>query len=121
VEFFFYSVVIDLTKERVMQYLLTEEEYRALKSKAENSTPNDKLHLKCIKAACSIKISLDWGTWEEKPQPWGCPYAYLLLSKKKQLSILNGELDEEDVKHYIEYCDECPVQDICPSARHWSQ
>ena len=70
---------------------------------------------------CSIKISLDWGGWKEKPQPWGCPYAYLLLSKAKQFKIIEGEIEEYDVKNYTEHCDECPVQNICPNASHYSQ
>ena len=104
-----------------MQYILTDDEYQELKNKAKNSVSKDKLLLQCIKAACSINISLDWGAWKDKPQPWGCPNAQMLLSKKKQEQLLNGELDPYDVEHYMEYCDECPVQNICPSANHWSQ
>ena len=106
-----------------MQYILTEDEYQVLKAKSENTTPNKELHLKCIKAACSINITLDWGGWAEKPAPWGCPYSEEVLPAKTRKKINSGELDYDDIDDdsYIEYCDECPVQDLCPSAKHWSQ
>ena len=84
-----------------MQYILTEEEYTALKTRQayEYNLSRDKLQALCTKIAITMPIKVDWrsGTYE----PWGCILAETAHSG---------------------YCDECPVQAICPHEdKDWSQ
>lgn len=82
-----------------MQYLLTEEEYQALKTKQQHDIKlsNDKLQALCTKIANEMPV-LYWNNKE--PEIWGC--------------ILTEE--------YEHYCDECPVQKICPNLnKGWSK
>jgi hypothetical protein len=85
-----------------MQYILSEEEMeevRQLRAKMKDLPSPDKLQKMCT------KIADEWPTWtgwdRKHPQPaepWGCV-------------ITREEAGEEW------YCDECPVQNICP--REW--
>ena len=83
-----------------MQYILTEEEMaemRQLRTKLKSLPDLDKLQKVCTKAANEWPIKY-WGNTEASP--WRC--------------ILT-----EEYKHY---CDECPVQDICPYPhKEWSK
>lgn len=84
-----------------MQYILTEEEYTALKTqrKHEIKLGRDKLQKLCTKIAITMPIKVDWRKGPD--QPWGC-----ILS------------EEHDSMH----CDDCPVQSICPNdGKSWSQ
>jgi len=84
-----------------MQYLLTEEEYSALKKlKIEHSEKKKKeLQEFCIFAAMHIPASRHWD--KDDKSPWGC-----IHSKEKNSG----------------YCDQCPAQRICPEEhKGWSQ
>jgi hypothetical protein len=80
-----------------MQYILTEEEYKALISKQEKqlNLSTAKLQKLCTKICNEMPVKWGWGGPD--PKPWGC--------------IIDHELDDEW------YCDMCPVQEICPSPR----
>lgn len=88
-----------------MQYILTEEEMeevRKLRAKMKTLPSVDKLQKMCT------KIADEWPTWrgwdgKEDPSPWGC--------------VITAEEDNEEW-----YCDECPVQNICPREyKSWSK
>jgi hypothetical protein len=88
-----------------MQYILSEEEmavFSALKER-RRSLPD----LATLQEMCT-KIADEWATWkgwdnEHDPEPWGC--------------VITAE--EEGDEHY---CDNCPVQDICPREyKSWSK
>lgn len=88
-----------------MQYILTEEEYQALTKKkdwkAGVGVTGKRLQQICTKVADEMPIKWSWGG--SNPEPWGC-----IITKEKQ-----GE---------EWYCDQCPVQDICPHPyKAWSQ
>jgi hypothetical protein len=81
-----------------MQYILTEEEYKSLLDKKSESVrlSEEKLQKLCTKIANEMPIKMG----RHPDQPWGC--------------ILTDE--------YHEYCDECPVTEICPNQfKHWSK
>ena len=80
-----------------MQYILSEEEMeevRQLRAKMKTLPDVGKLQEMCTKIADECPT---WRGWDGKaePSPWGCA------------------LSSDDEW----YCDECPVQDICP--REW--
>lgn len=89
-----------------MQYILSEEEMeeiRQLRAKMKSLPSTDQLQKMCT------KIADEWATWtgwkghKHDPEPWGC--------------VLSREDDGEEW-----YCDECPVQSICPLERKsWSK
>lgn len=86
-----------------MQYLLTEEEYKALHKRireAEEKAPSiskKKLQELCTKIADTMPIKKSWDK-KADPSPWGCK--------------ITVEKDPEN--GYEWYCDDCPVQEICP-------
>lgn len=85
-----------------MKYILSEEEYNALKSEQELKIKlsEGKLQALCTKIADEMPIKV---YWSDEKEPWGC-----LLTKEKA--------DEEW------YCDHCPVQEICPQpGKEWSK
>lgn len=88
-----------------MQYILNEEEMeeiRQLRVKMKRLPSVDELQEMCT------KIADEWPTWhgwsdKDQPQPWGC--------------VITQE--EQGVEWY---CDECPVQSICPKEwKSWSK
>lgn len=85
-----------------MQYILTEEEYNALRSSRERKIKlnEQKLQTLCTKIADEMPVK--WGGLD--PQPWGC-------------IITAAEEDDNEC-----YCDKCPVIEICPNKdKRWSQ
>jgi hypothetical protein len=85
-----------------MQYILTQEEYDALRTEQALNLEikRDQLQKLCTRIADNMPVSVKWLDNGRNPQPWGC-----ILS-----------VDHEH------YCDHCPVQDICPSDRmEWSK
>lgn len=85
-----------------MQYLLTPNEYAALveKKEYEHTVKMDELQNLCSLAAEHIPVKMPWNPEDSKPEPWGC-----VLSKN-----LPG------------YCDECPMQTLCPNTnKHFSK
>jgi len=87
-----------------MHYLLNEDEYKALALKGEWRTglnvTEKRLQEICTRVANEMPIKWEWGRNLNPPEPWGC-----ILSKD-----------------YEWYCDQCPVQDICPEPhKEWSK
>ena len=86
-----------------MQYILTEEEYKSLIDKKNESVRLSKVKLQklCTKIANEMPIKWGWGDeTQPDPKPWGC------------IITSNDEW----------YCDQCPVIEICPhSTKHWSK
>jgi hypothetical protein len=83
-----------------MQYILTVDEYNGLlkRKKILEDENTQKLQNLCSKIACEMPIKF-WNNTEATP--WGC----ILVPESR-----------------IEYCDECPVQEICPKQyKSWSQ
>lgn len=78
-----------------MQYILSEEEYRALTAaqRAGKLEQTEKLQAFCTLAAQHIPIVRDWDS-DKTPRPWGC-----ILGPRQQNPG---------------YCDDCPVEEICP-------
>lgn len=97
-----------------MQYLLTEEEYNNLKTRRayEIRMSKDKLQKLCTKICDTMPVDWGWGGkgQEKNIKPWGC----IITAQKRA---------EEEGDHCHEwYCDECPVQDICPKEyKSWSK
>ena len=86
-----------------MQYILTQAEYDALRSKqaAQLQASKEELQALATKAALHIPVTLSWRP-EVPPAPWGCILA--------------------DPANNPGYCDECPAQLICPhDGKEWSQ
>ena len=83
-----------------MQYILSEEEYKQLKTAQTHSLTLSKKKLQTLCTNISNTMPVKWG-WSknEEAKPWHC---YLT--------------EEEEW-----YCDSCPVQDICPAPKHWSK
>lgn len=94
-----------------MQYILEKEEYDELVAGAEkiklmieeaDTKKTAVLQSLCTEVAIHKPIKY-WGN--EEPMPWGC--------------VLEVGLAEEDM---IDYCDECPVQHLCPyEYKQWSK
>ena len=82
-----------------MQYILTQEEFDALNAKRELRIKclNTELQTLCTKIANEMPIVWGWGG--DDPKPWGCVMT-----------------DEHEW-----YCDQCPVQTICPATKQWSK
>lgn len=77
-----------------MQYILSEQEYDDLvkaKKRAEDAV-RERLQEACTLAAKHTPIVSNWAP-EMVPAPWGC--------------VLDEESDPG-------YCDDCPVNGICP-------
>ena len=83
-----------------MKYILTQDELESLRMKKSIAKKaNKELIQDLCTQVCNHKIVKFWGSREE---PWGC-----ILNEKG-----NGK----------GYCDECPVQDVCPHEyKKWSK
>ena len=84
-----------------MKYLLSEAEFRDLSEEA-NKEPLVDMTEKQLQSLCTkICDAMPVETWHGKDKkPWGC-----ILSKESRI-----------------YCDECPVQNICPHPnKEWSK
>jgi hypothetical protein len=87
-----------------MQYILTQEEYDALKKQQtwQFNINAKKLQELCTKIADEMPVN--WGWNGPDPKPWGC--------------IITQEAENP----YNEwYCDECPVRTICPGSKNYSK
>lgn len=82
-----------------MMYILTQEEFDALRQEQKQSLQlsTKKLQELCTKIADTMPIKWGWGG--DDPKPWGC---------------IRTETHEW-------YCDQCPVKEICPSDKEWSK
>ena len=78
-----------------MQYLLTQQEYEALRREKSLRTDGEKARLQelCTTAAQHIPIVIEWSS-DKTPRPWGC-----ILGPREQSPG---------------YCDQCPAKDVCP-------
>jgi len=84
-----------------MQYILTQEEYDALRARQQHEIEisRDKLQKLCTKIADTMPIKRSWDPKGEH-SPWGCIHT----------------------EKYEHYCDLCPVQEICPEPhKEWSK
>ena len=84
-----------------MQYLLTQEEYDALRARQQHeiALSTKKLQKLCTEIANTMPVKRSWDPKAE-PSPWGC-----ILTEKHE-----------------HYCDLCPVQEICPEPhKEWSK
>lgn len=88
-----------------MQYILDEtemEEVRKLRDSLKFLPSVEKLQKMCT------KIADEWPAWrgwdgKDEPKPWGC-----IITERE-----NGQ---------EWYCDDCPVQNICPNQyKEWGQ
>jgi len=84
-----------------MQYLLSEKEYNELRDNNQvYKLKQDKiLQDLCTKVADYMPIKWTWGKGKKNPEPWGC--------------IHTQEIEW--------FCDECPVEKVCPSNKHFSK
>lgn len=107
-----------------MQIILTVEEHQELVSRGESAKQDQKelVQKLCTMVAESKPIKY----WDrEEASVWGCilnrsdeQEGYHKLSEEEQ-DVFDEEYDE---KHpHAPYCDECPVQDECPSRKSYSQ
>lgn len=100
-----------------MQYILTEEEYKELKAAQELNVMVNKKKLQrlCTKIANTMPIFY----WNKKEaEIWGCIHNEEIESDKWEDVTKPGK----EVMYSSEYCDECPVQDICPTEyKRWSK
>lgn len=85
-----------------MQILLTQEEYKSLTEQKQlrEVVQAGQLQELCTKIANTMPVPRDWAT-DKTPRPWGC--------------ILDENTDPS-------YCDDCPVDEICPNPhKSWSK
>jgi len=83
-----------------MQYILTESEYASLVKANERFLEEQKSILQdlCTKVCDNLPVNRSWSE-SKKKEPWGC-----MLTQK------------------CGYCDQCPVQDVCPyEYKEWSK
>lgn len=86
-----------------MQYLLTEQEYNALRQeqRLQARASQEELQAFCTQAAMHIPVVVEW-RYDKTPRPWGC--------------ILGPR--EQDPG----YCDRCPAKAVCPHPhKEWSK
>ena len=86
-----------------MQYILNEDEYKQLVA-AANKKPLVRLSTEGLQTLCTKicnEMPVVWEGWlkERPPSPWGCK-----LTNENEW-----------------YCDNCPVQTICPTGKSWSK
>ena len=82
----------------MMQYILSEAEYKALKEKEKEIERRyrDILLGLCVTVSNNMPVKF----WDnEETKIWGC--------------IKTNE--------HHGYCDECPVNDVCPADKRWSK
>lgn len=85
-----------------MMYVLTEEEYQGLRGKRSTAMrlQQQELQTLCSKIADEMPVKWGWGNKPDIPKPWGC-----ILTTQREW-----------------YCDQCPVQTICPNpSKDWSK
>ncbi len=101
-----------------MKYLLSEEEYLALKKiipEKEEAYKNT-INTLCTLAAAFIPIRY----WDNNDMiPWGCPYYKHKPIEHVKFSLPKKVTTGEGV--YMEYCDECPVSKYCSQRKHYSK
>jgi hypothetical protein len=86
-----------------MQYILTSDEYTALRDAPDiaRDQEKEKIQKLCTLVASFKPVPRPWSGKDAKPEPWGC--------------ILNEANDPG-------YCDDCPVSGLCPNPRkRWSK
>jgi hypothetical protein len=85
-----------------MMYILTEEEFAALKKKQTDGLAINVARRQaiCTQVAMTMPILVKWRG--PIPQPWGC------------------HLDEKQGDSEWP-CDECPIQELCPADKVWSK
>lgn len=85
-------------------YILTQEEYDALKKEQKHSLDISKKKLQKLCTNIANAMPVVWGWNGLDPKPWGC--------------IL-----QEDKDHEEDWCcDKCPVTEICPNDnKEWSK
>lgn len=89
-----------------MQYILSEEEYTALKATQSTQLKlgQKKLQTLCSKICDTMPVNWGWGAPD--PKPWTC--------------ILTQPKDNDYMQEW--YCDNCPVTEICPHpCKEWSK
>jgi hypothetical protein len=85
-----------------MQYILTEQEYKDLKTIQTTAKLENTKKLQTLCSLIADKMPVDWTWGEPGEKPWGC-----ILTRDKV---------------YEWYCDQCPVRDICPYPnKHYSK
>jgi hypothetical protein len=85
-----------------MMYVLSEEEYRGLVDKRSTALRLEQQELQalCTKVADEMPVKWGWGANPDIAEPWGC-----ILTRTREW-----------------YCDQCPVQAICPNPdKDWSK
>lgn len=85
-----------------MQYILSEEEYTALKTAQSTQLKlgQKKLQELCSKICDTMPVNWGWDLGDPDPKPWRC-----ILSQPTEW-----------------YCDNCPVTEICPHpCKEWSK
>jgi len=85
-----------ISEECIVKYILSEKEYQELQQSVSLKLSLEKKELQklCTTIANTMPVTWTWGAGKETPTPWGCM------------------LTADDW-----YCDECPVQKICPNER----
>lgn len=80
-----------------MQYILSQEEYDALRQEQRAQLRGKKKELQKLAtdAANHIPVVPHWAPKHTQPEPWGC--------------ILNTDADRNPG-----YCDACPAEIVCP-------
>lgn len=87
-----------------MQYILSEEEYKALVNAKVKLTKMSRVKLQSLCTKICNEMPVKWG-WKgmDHPKPWTCIHTH----------------KEDDCEWY---CDQCPVIEICPETdKNWSK
>jgi hypothetical protein len=102
-----------------MQYLLTEDEYRAMQNAADERrlAENEKLAALCKLAAMHVPVASGW----MKGKPWGCPHVPESREEynahRYAWALAHGDPGECRTC----FCDHCPAHDVCPLPKDWSK
>lgn len=87
-----------------MKYILSQKEFDSFLEKKENIDANTRVILQdlCTKVADHMPVPRSWVS-KPAPQPWGCKIT-------------------EEASGSEWFCDDCPVQNVCPSDdKEWSK
>lgn len=85
-----------------MMYVLTQEEFDELKTVQKKAKHKNTKELQKLCTKIADEMPVVWGWGGPDPKPWGC------VITKQEIAEKQGYQDEW-------YCDNCPVQTICPS------
>lgn len=107
-----------------MQYILSEDEYKALIEKP-NQVKDDYVFIinaLCMEVAKHKPVPCSWDK-DREPEPWGCIHAECpeCGSTAEDMMCCDCNLPDEIINQMAPYCDDCPVQTMCMMRKSYSK